>query len=132
GRRGFGFVGHRVLPPVHQGPGPWLDRHKSQESRGGQEPTDHRRPCSRNLLGHRRERVMGIEPTTATLATWRSTTELHPRGGLAKSEGIIKSKGAISRGDGPSTASPDRHLAIWPLGQPGKTKSTVVAQSENT
>src|SRR2546429_2396506 len=26
------------------------------------------------------ERVMGVEPTTATLATWRSTTELHPRG----------------------------------------------------
>src|SRR5262249_25503454 len=25
------------------------------------------------------ERVMGLEPTTATLATWRSTTELHPR-----------------------------------------------------
>jgi hypothetical protein len=24
------------------------------------------------------ERVMGLEPTTATLATWRSTTELHP------------------------------------------------------
>ena len=23
---------------------------------------------------------MGLEPTTATLATWRSTTELHPRG----------------------------------------------------
>ncbi len=22
---------------------------------------------------------MGLEPTTATLATWRSTTELHPR-----------------------------------------------------
>src|SRR2546423_7384744 len=25
------------------------------------------------------ERVMGLEPTTATLATWRSTTELHPQ-----------------------------------------------------
>src|SRR5256884_4178506 len=25
------------------------------------------------------KRVMGLEPTTATLATWRSTTELHPR-----------------------------------------------------
>jgi hypothetical protein len=23
---------------------------------------------------------MGLEPTTATLATWRSTTELHPHG----------------------------------------------------
>ena len=22
---------------------------------------------------------MGVEPTTATLATWRSTTELHPQ-----------------------------------------------------
>ncbi len=22
---------------------------------------------------------MGLEPTTATLATWRSTTELHPQ-----------------------------------------------------
>jgi hypothetical protein len=30
------------------------------------------------LLGQE-ERVMGLEPTTATLATWRSTTELHPR-----------------------------------------------------
>src|SRR6516162_11756266 len=29
------------------------------------------------LLGQQ-ERVMGLEPTTATLATWRSTTELHP------------------------------------------------------
>jgi len=26
------------------------------------------------------ERVMGIEPTTTTLATWYSTTELHPLG----------------------------------------------------
>ena len=26
-----------------------------------------------------KERVMGLEPTTATLATWRSTTELHPQ-----------------------------------------------------
>jgi hypothetical protein len=25
------------------------------------------------------KRVMGLEPTTATLATWRSTTELHPQ-----------------------------------------------------
>lgn len=24
---------------------------------------------------------MGLEPTTATLATWRSTTELHPHKG---------------------------------------------------
>jgi hypothetical protein len=30
------------------------------------------------LLGQE-ERVMGLEPTTATLATWRSTTELHPQ-----------------------------------------------------
>jgi hypothetical protein len=30
-------------------------------------------------LGQKKERVMGLEPTTATLATWRSTTELHPR-----------------------------------------------------
>ena len=28
-----------------------------------------------------RERVMGLEPTTATLATWRATTELHPHAG---------------------------------------------------
>src|SRR5262249_29884280 len=28
------------------------------------------------------ERVMGLEPTTPTLATWRSTTELHPRNRL--------------------------------------------------
>ena len=26
------------------------------------------------------ERVMGFEPTTTTLATWGSTTELHPQG----------------------------------------------------
>src|SRR5262245_9197944 len=32
-----------------------------------------------NILGSQ-ERVMGLEPTTATLATWRSTTELHPHG----------------------------------------------------
>jgi hypothetical protein len=29
-------------------------------------------------LGQNKKRVMGLEPTTATLATWRSTTELHP------------------------------------------------------
>ncbi len=28
------------------------------------------------------ERVMGLEPTTSTLARSRSTTELHPRPGL--------------------------------------------------
>jgi hypothetical protein len=28
--------------------------------------------------GNKQERVMGIEPTTTTLATWCSTTELHP------------------------------------------------------
>src|SRR5579871_2517757 len=43
------------------------------------------------------ERVMGLEPTTATLATWRSTTELHPR-----LPGIIKVAAAISRGEPPS------------------------------
>ena len=26
-----------------------------------------------------KERVIGFEPTTATLATWGSTAELHPR-----------------------------------------------------
>jgi hypothetical protein len=33
------------------------------------------------LLGSRngQERVMGFEPTTTTLATWHSTTELHPQ-----------------------------------------------------
>ncbi len=30
-------------------------------------------------FGLHTERVMGLEPTTATLATWRSTTELHPQ-----------------------------------------------------
>src|SRR5262249_23705060 len=36
-----------------------------------------------NLLIHfnLQERVTGVEPTTATLATWRSTTELHPHRG---------------------------------------------------
>ncbi len=34
--------------------------------------------CSRDLPGQGK-RVMGLEPTTATLATWRSTTELHPQ-----------------------------------------------------
>src|SRR5689334_3313556 len=28
---------------------------------------------------------MGLEPTTATLATWRSTTELHPHEGRSQS-----------------------------------------------
>src|SRR5258708_36748996 len=30
----------------------------------------------------REERAMGLEPTTTTLATWRSTTELRPRSRL--------------------------------------------------
>src|SRR5208283_2822514 len=53
---------------------------------------------------------MGLEPTTPTLATWRSTTELHPpanrpipSGQAALFSGviplqIIKATGAISRG----------------------------------
>ncbi len=28
---------------------------------------------------NKKKRVMGIEPTTTTLATWCSTTELHPQ-----------------------------------------------------
>ena len=31
------------------------------------------------LSGFQQERAMGLEPTTPTLATWPSTTELHPR-----------------------------------------------------
>ena len=38
-----------------------------------------------SLLG-RKERVMGLEPTTAALATRRSTTELHPRCALCRTE----------------------------------------------
>ena len=30
----------------------------------------------------KKERVKGFEPSTATLATWCSTTELHPRAGM--------------------------------------------------
>src|SRR5579875_3892576 len=44
---------------------------------------------------------MGLEPTTATLATWRSTTELHPLDGeniVSPSTRIIKLPSPISRG----------------------------------
>ena len=37
------------------------------------------------------ERVMGLEPTTTTLATWSSTTELHPQG-----TPIIQRTGSLS------------------------------------
>src|SRR5437868_2533853 len=59
-------------------------------------------------LPGRGERVMGLEPTTATLATWRSTTELHPRSIREETENyrfflsllqIIKVRWAISRED---------------------------------
>ena len=33
----------------------------------------------------KKERVKGFEPSTATLATWCSTTELHPRAGMYRS-----------------------------------------------
>src|SRR6516162_7354451 len=43
---------------------------------------------------------MGLEPTTATLATWRSTTELHPLGPILNSlsSQIIKVNCTNSRG----------------------------------
>jgi hypothetical protein len=41
---------------------------------------------------------MGLEPTTTTLATWRSTTELHPHG---KTAYILNLRATISSG-GPS------------------------------
>ncbi len=40
------------------------------------------RPSEVNREPLTEERVMGVEPTTATLATWRSTTELHPQQAL--------------------------------------------------
>ncbi len=52
----------------------------------GRGPAHLRRGRPGNRIGLRKaggrevmERVMGIEPTTATLARWRSTAELHPR-----------------------------------------------------
>src|SRR5207244_180814 len=82
------------------------------ESREGQEPADRSSPNALNLLG-RKERVMGLEPTTATLATWRSTTELHPHDTsvekslpLPPSPEIIKRRSAISRGAEPDGMTP--------------------------
>src|SRR5437016_2284125 len=57
---------------------------KAEKTRGA----DAKHPGPESLLG-RQERVMGLEPTTATLATWRSTTELHPLGSLRGNGGAV-------------------------------------------
>ncbi|VTZ58998.1 hypothetical protein EMEDMD4_10174 [Sinorhizobium medicae] len=36
-------------------------------------------PLARDSMDEGMERVIGIEPTTSSLGSWRSTTELHPQ-----------------------------------------------------
>src|SRR3954453_11872663 len=56
---------------------------------------------------------MGLEPTTATLATWRSTTELHPhRGHCLSTTPTPNCKAAVRNFKGektPAPASPGAH-----------------------
>lgn len=64
------------------------------------------------------ERVMGFEPTTTTLATWYSTTELHPH--IAKATGAdygssfwCVKRPALSSLDGLAVFTPKPDLSAW-------------------
>src|SRR5262249_22674331 len=82
------------------------------------------------------ERVMGLEPTTATLATWRSTTELHPRaiGCNGTGDSVVplnrNYKGAGRRDKGGIEQVPRAGLEPAPLA--GQASKTCVAASYTT
>src|SRR3954453_22888496 len=78
-----------------------------------------------------KERVMGLEPTTATLATWRSTTELHPRpcawfthivgqGAMAATPGNYKSADFGFKGEKPAQRL--QSLAAWGIMPRGRVR----------